>query len=227
MNLNVTKGSIARFIQPKVTVYEYEITRHRHDTRYDATTETSMEVALGAKFTAGVHGTPYYYSVSGSGTRYAYCHPINLSTTTQTYTINFADGHQEIVERTYLTNFTGGNSDDTVYFSSPSHVTALLRSYYERPANDNYGMRLTNDKAIWESQTSLNRLHLFYMVENLVLERDQQGGVIGYHFDPEMVEIVDTYSGSHYGTYWYDNQGRTGETIEAEVQLNLSVEGET
>lgn len=227
MNLNVTKGSIARFIEPKVTVYEYEITRHRHDTRYDATTEASMEVALGAKFLAGVHNTPYYYSVSGGGTRYAYSHPINLSTTTQTYTINFADGHQEIVEREYLTNFTGGNSDDTVYFSAPAHVTALLSSYYERPANDSYGMRLTNDKAIWESQTSLNRLHLFYMVEELVLERDQQGGVIGYHFDTEMVEIVDTYAASHYGTYWYDNQGRTGETIEAEVQLNLSVEGET
>lgn len=221
MSLTVNKGAVAVFKTPKVTEYEYELTEHDTATEYNSITESAMLNVLNDKLLYGVHGTPYYFTYN-SATQYIVGYPTNQGTTQETYTITYADGHTETVTRSYLINFLC-DSRDTAYLSAPAHVTGLLSSYYEPPTNSAHGMALTSDRTKWESRTALNRLHLFYMTENLVLERDSQGGVIGYHFDPEMVEIIDTYRAAHYGTYWLDNDGLAGNTVDIELEMTETV----
>lgn len=217
MSLTVNKGAVATFKTPKITEYEYELTEHDTATEYNGVTESAMLNVLNDKLTYGVHGTPYYFSYNDVN-QYVVGYPTNQSTTQQTYTINFADGHTETVTREYLINFSC-DPRDTSYLSAPSHVLGLSSSYYEPPTNSAHGMMLTNDRTKWESRTTLNRLHLFYMTEELVLERDAQGGVIGYHFDAQEVEIIDTNTAAHYGTYWLDNDGLDGNTVDIELEM--------
>lgn len=217
MSLTVGRGAIAHFDEPKVTEYEYEQTRTSHGTRIDKITGSEIYGALVSKCAIGVMGGAYYYTDSGV-TQYVSCMAANRSTTTETFEFTLYDGTQISVTRTYLINFTG-YPDDPVWLGQPSRVVALRSSYYDLPANDSYGMALTSDRSKWESRWSLSRLHLFYVVENLVLERDAEGHVIGYHFETSDVEYIDTNSAAHYATYWDYNSQMTGDTVEVTVEI--------
>lgn len=215
MSLTVGRGAIAHFDEPKVTEYEYEQTRTSHGTRIDKITGGEIYGALLSKCASGVDSGAYYYTDSDGVTQYAYCAP-TYRITTETFVITLYDGTVITETRSYQTNFTAGDSVQLVY---PAHAVGLLRSYFEPITNDNYGMALNSDRTKWESRWSLSRLHLFYLVENLVLERDSEGHVIWYHFETEGVEYIDTYSASHYGTYWDNNSQMTGDTVEVNVEI--------
>lgn len=218
MSLTVERGAIAHFDEPKVTEYDYEQTRTSHGTRIDKITGSEIYGALVSKCAIGVMGGSYYYTDSGGVTQYVSCLAANRSTTTETFEFTLYDGTQISETRTYLTNFTG-YPNDPVRLGQPGHVIALRSSYFEPITNDAYGMALNSDRSKWESKWSLSRLHLFYVVESLVLERDSEGHVIGYHFETSDVEYIDTYSAAHYSTYWDYNSQMTGDTVEVTVEI--------